>query len=305
MQRTLFAAALAASTAACAVPKAAELEPGRVPLQASIVAPIDRGFLLSVNRPAYVALFEVLPNQGASLIYPWIIRQEQPLESGSVFALEAPLNPGRWLYRSIGSPYAFASQPRFIFLVASEAPLPIHSFQESPVALKKTLGYTTFTSMQPYKVMDRLAEEIVPVQSDDEWSTDVYVDWGSVAPPRLAYRALTCADGRLLLVPAQFARIGFGCPGDALRASRVAELSTVGRTSTRLTNGGRRGRPGDTAKGGATGRAGVPAAGRPGGSASPGDARAVERNAASRSRGGESRGSDKRLDRGGDDSRTP
>lgn len=277
MQRILLAAVLTASMSACAVPRATELEPARVPLQATIVAQIDRGFLLSVNRPAHLALFEVLPNQGASLIYPWMVQEQQPLESGSIFAFEAPLNPGRWLYRTNGSPYAVVSQPRYIFLVASEAPLPVRSFQQSPAGLRKTLGYSMFTSMNPYKVMDRLTEEIVPLQSDDEWSTDVFVDWGSVAPPRLAYRALTCADGRLLLVPAQFARLGLGCPGDALRATRVVDAMGERRVGTRTAHGARRGRPGDTEKRGTAGRGRIAEVDRPGGGATANDARSVDR----------------------------
>ncbi len=301
MQRTLLAAALVASIPACAVPRSAELEPSRVPLQATIVAPIDRGFLLHVNRPAHVALFEVVPNQGVSLIYPWLIREDQPLESGSVFALEAPLNPGRWLYRNVASPYGVVSQPRFIFLVASEAPLPIHSLQGSPSSLRKTLGYSMFTSMNPYKVMDRLAEEVVPDVSDDEWSSDVYVDWGSIAPPSLAYRALTCADGRLLLVPAQYARVGLGCPGDGLRAVRASSEAVTSRA--RPAGDPRRGRPGDVARRGASGRERAAGASRSG-VASPGQSRDAERGAATRSRGTSST-ADRRLDSRGDDGRKP
>jgi hypothetical protein len=72
-----------------------------------------------------------------------------------------------------------------------------------------------YASYRPYDVIDRLTELVVPMQSDEEWATDLFVYWPAPAPPPVfaASRVILCANGRLFVVPESYPY--YGCPGDS------------------------------------------------------------------------------------------
>jgi hypothetical protein len=205
------AAALAGCLNAPAVEHAGPAGPP--PLQAWIGYPIgsSRVFPLFVNRDAHVALFEIVPGRGVSMVYP--VSQADMTPSDAHYA-NLSVQRGRSFYYS--DPFGHSAyQPRYYYLVASVAPLNLTRLRSSLGAPRKVLG-AMFASYRPYDVIDRLTELTVPMQPDEDWTTDILVDWPMPAPPMFASssstRTIVCANGRLTVVPRDYPY--YGCPGD-------------------------------------------------------------------------------------------
>lgn len=212
MRRPLAVLAVSLLLAACAgragPPSGAS--PESRPLHARILPGHD-GLAFSLNRPAHVAVFEVVPGRGVGLVYPSYPAQDEMLSSG----FHRPLLSGsqfRWAYLS--TPVS-PNQPRYLYLVASERPLDIDAFVHSPTALRSTLGVRRFAAWDPYALLDELDALVVPASLPADWTSDLYAIWPE--PPRGRdpfdqLIVLTCENGRRVAVPLRFAT--FACPND-------------------------------------------------------------------------------------------
>ncbi len=223
---SLVAAALTLGAAACSPssPRLSASPESAAPLDAVIMPPHYGQIPLHLSRPAYVALFEVIPGRGASLLYPqW--------GNGFVQVREAwvPLrySPQRWMYAGnahssmnrisnygygygSGSFYPVHQAPRYLFLIASEEPMAIERFQGEIGAIRSYLGHSQYVSMRPEETMEQLAYAILPYMSEDSWITDVYVDWGfdwgagagfGTMASYSTMQTVRCADGRIAYAP--------------------------------------------------------------------------------------------------------
>jgi hypothetical protein len=210
--RSLIATTLILSMAACAAP-APRLTPAPDPdavLDAQLFPPYYGQVAVHLTKPAYIALFEVVPGRGVSLLYP---RGGSGFQQTTQLWVPMQYNPQRWLYssryagssgyygygygpgygvqpyggaysayRNSGSYYGpsdgYQGPPRYIFLVASEQPLQLGQFQGSGTAIRAYLGAADYEGYYPYDVMERLAYAVLPFSSAESWASDVYVDWG-------------------------------------------------------------------------------------------------------------------------------
>lgn len=212
----------AIALAGCAtVPRVEGVEPaGPPPLRVWIGYPVgsSRVHPIFTNRQAHVAMFEIIPGRGATLVYPYARRET--FASDAHYA-DLTIQPGRMYYYS--DPFGHASfQPRYYYAVASVAPLNLTRLQSSLGATRRVLG-RMYASYRPYDVIDRLTEIVVPMQSDDEWATDLFVDWPAPQMPQFAsYRLVRCANGRVIQVASNYPY--YGCPGDAQLAVVTTEL---------------------------------------------------------------------------------
>jgi hypothetical protein len=99
----------------------------------------------------------------------------------------------------------------YYFLVASRHALNI----DDPVGysdyLRGRLGNVGYTGA-PYASMKALIAEVLPPQPDDDWTTALYIAYGSdrrdLREERI-YRLVRCADGTFYWVPLD---ASFGCP---------------------------------------------------------------------------------------------
>lgn len=227
MRALLTLLALLLTLSACAaLPPPRQASP-MAPLRAWISPPGFSGTLsFYINRPAHVAVFEIIPGQGIGMMHPSYGYGASAREMHLTAGMHTVWTGGssfRWAYQSTLGGYGYrSSQPRFYYLVASEAPLRIASFVASPMALRSTIGWQNFTAWNPYSAMEELTRLILPMQGYGEWTTDLYVDWPEPEMRRTPqYVVVTCRDGRQLVVP-----VGYGfisCPGD-----RVAALPPTG-----------------------------------------------------------------------------
>jgi hypothetical protein len=219
-----IALATAAALSGCATnPRVEGVEPAAPPaLRVWIGFPVGSSHVypLFVNRDAYVAMFEIVPGRGVTLVYPY---SRADVFASDMHYANLAVQLGRGYYFS--DPFGFANfQPRYYYAVASVAPLNIARLQSSLGATRRVLG-RMYASYRPFDVIDRLTELVVPMQPDEEWATDLFIDWPVPPTPRsfLAYRSVRCANGRVILAAANYPY--YGCPGDT-RLAVVASSET-------------------------------------------------------------------------------
>jgi len=209
--RRLSAASVLILLSACGLPEpAASPRANRYRADLPLVARIQTtgtradGLRFYLNRPAHVALFEVVPGRGVGLLYPSGSFETRTLSSGVHLA-----RTYNTFFRGSYLPVAtsLGTQPRYILLVASERPLRLEEIQRSPERLRSMLGLQHFASYNPYNTMERLAESVLPAAIGDDWTTDVFVEWPQ-APARAPMQLVRvqCPSGQLLVVPFDQAR---------------------------------------------------------------------------------------------------
>jgi hypothetical protein len=203
----------ATALAGCAVnPKIQGVEPARPPaMHVSIGYPAGSSpvYPIFVNRDAYVAMFEIIPGRGVTLVYPQSSRQ---VWASDMHYANLTVQPGRMFYYT--DPFSFAHfQPRYYYAVASTAPLNLRPLQTSFGAVRRLLG-RMYGSYRPYEIIDNLTNFVVPTQPDEDWATDLLVVWPEPPPPKAVLtRIVRCANGRVLVVDRDYPY--YGCPGDA------------------------------------------------------------------------------------------
>ena len=219
----------------CAVgPRVADVEPeGPPPMQVWMWYPVGGSSVVSlfVNREAYVAMFEIVPGRGVTMVYP---RSGADVVASEGHYVDLAVQPGRGLYHS--DPFGLASfRPRYYYAVASAEPLHLSRLLSSLSAMRRALG-RMYASYRPYDVIDRLTLWVVPEQPDEDWATDLFVVWPmpSGVPAVLAQanslRSIACANGRIILVPRDYPY--YGCPGDAAAAVAAIDPNQPVKVST-------------------------------------------------------------------------
>jgi hypothetical protein len=187
---------------ACSQLPEPSLQPSRLsePMEAQILPRSPGvGLRIRVDRPAYAALYQIIPGAGVSQVYPALGTGNM---EGRVFAGYTSMNPVRFANLEDYAPSPLlASGPRFYFLITSDRPLDIDRFGTFGVGLRRELGLQ-FTGFNAYETMERIAEMTVPVPGDEEsWSTDLYVEWPNVvfnAPvPGRTLVPLRCGNYRM------------------------------------------------------------------------------------------------------------
>jgi hypothetical protein len=196
MRAPLTVAALVAVLAACAMPQGSAHPPGGAyqPLRAYITGPEFGGLGFQVNRPAHVALFEVVPGRGTALVYP-----ATGMGSGSTQTTMGRFNlgmnriAGRELYHPAHASVGLVG-PRFYFLIASVRPLNLDSFGTFGMGTMRALG-TELAAYNAFSTMERLAQVALPSTAPDgSWTSDVYMHWPQAvsSAPAPRHVLLTC-----------------------------------------------------------------------------------------------------------------
>ena len=208
---TLAVVALLSSCAALPAPPTPGMDPAQYdgsPLRARIVNGGGR-LMVNTNRPAHVAIFEIHPGRGVGLLYP-AYRGERNYLSGGLNNIF--LTQSRNYYSHFQPAPFFASEsrdtPRYLYMIASDAPLRLGSFLGSPGALRRELGTSRYAGMNPYGLMEDLAGLVLPYGEAGDWTEDVYAVW-----PERSYGGdyqaqqfiqVACPDGRVIQGPAYY-----------------------------------------------------------------------------------------------------
>ncbi|HEX8210679.1 MAG TPA: hypothetical protein VF584_10925 [Longimicrobium sp.] len=168
------------------------------------------GLVLQLNRPAYTAVFQIVPGQGVALVYP-DIGQRAMYNAGQTRLTPSVASNRFWRYdNAYNNAYSFASSihqgPRHLLVIASERPLQTSRFRGG--MLRRVMGTSSYTTTNSRRVVDDLLAVVVPPQPDESWDADVITVWPRVNDVRLPsgdlYR-VRCRSGGSVWVPLELA----------------------------------------------------------------------------------------------------
>ncbi|HYW08787.1 MAG TPA: hypothetical protein VE913_17630, partial [Longimicrobium sp.] len=179
---------------------------------------------VDLNRPAHVAIFEVVPGQGVALIYPRsselsffgegsnpVIPSFASTRFWRYDGVRAGRVRGRFVNGYTPTGLAGGSGPRHLVLIASERPLEVERFQRGEGTLRRALGLASYTSMNQLRVVDDLLATVVPPQPDEAWSADVVTIWPRVTDvyERGAVLPVECRNGQFVYTPLEL--LNYAC----------------------------------------------------------------------------------------------
>lgn len=196
------------------------------PLEVDIARPHNGKLFVQTNRAAYVAIFEIVPDRGVTLVYPVSARQRRFVVTG---LRDVPVwwEPSRVTYRGAGLSSSSRSQPaRYIYVLASDEPLRIPDAAFRDGYLYQALGNQAYRATNPYATMRALAREFVPSVADEGWAEDAYALSRSYATDRYRVTRVYCRDGSMYEVPAELADHVW-CPTHARQPDGPGRASEV------------------------------------------------------------------------------
>ena len=140
-------------------------EPPRVPpMEVSIVRTEESRVLIQTSRQAYLAVFEIVPGRGVSLVYPAPLRPRNVQQTGLTWVnVNWTLRPD---YR-----YA-SSDTRYIYAVASDTPLRLDDDDYDSRHMQRALG-SAYWSSSPNATVRAISREFVRAQPDEWWGEDM------------------------------------------------------------------------------------------------------------------------------------
>jgi len=163
------------------------------------------GLGIRLNRPAHVAIFEIVPGAGVGLLYPGYSREAEYLSSGFSYVSGRTSRRYDWYNASYNHSRRYRNEPRFYLLVASRRPLRTERFH-SGGSLRSSLGLSSYSSVNYRRVMNDVVEAVVPYQHEDDWTTDVLAVWPDRRYDRYwddgqRYTRVQCPNGTIVLTP--------------------------------------------------------------------------------------------------------
>jgi hypothetical protein len=159
------------------------------PLELDIGRPSAGKLLLQTNRPAYVAIFEIIPNRGVTLIYPAADHQRNMVISGLTWV------PLWW------SPRRVSASDRYIYAVAAEEPLRLSAETFEGGYFSRALGVRIFRAESPYATMRAISRTVVPSVAEEEWAEDAQVITSTYLTETYRTVRVHCPGGRVFEVP--------------------------------------------------------------------------------------------------------
>lgn len=191
---------LSACAGNSAPPPYFDTEYSGAPLQARIVN-VSGDLQVYTSRAAHVAIFEIVPGHGVGLLYPAFEREDRYLPGGMQRLWLSATRPYYGYFQASHR----SNVPRYLYMVASDAPLRLSRYVNSPSALRHAMGVRNFVAHNPFSVMNDLERLVAPDVPDAAWDSDVLVIW-----PENRYRdglrdfdwvRIRCADGRVVEGP--------------------------------------------------------------------------------------------------------
>lgn len=222
------------------------------PVGITIVDTAGGRMLVSTNQQAYVAIFEIVPNGGVSLIYPTSARQRQVAFAGSNSVAvrwdRARARGGDGDDQRRNARARDRAAVHYLYAIASARPFSFGNDAFDADGLRATLGTRAYRAIDPYATMDALAHRFVPVQLEEDWGEDVFAIDRSRQREQVRYATVYCPDGRVIRVRDELAD-RTTCPASGRGAGTTGRVahpdSTVGSNGRRIAVGAavRRGPP--------------------------------------------------------------
>jgi hypothetical protein len=148
-------------------PQRVPVPPRVSPLEVSIVRPEEGRVLIQTSRPAYVAVFEIVPGRGVALVYPGPMRSQNVTLTGLTWVNVY------WTMRPSYDRRFASSDTRYIYAVASDTPLRIEDEDHDGRHLERRLG-SGYYSSSPNATVRAISREFVRAQPDEWWGEDMF-----------------------------------------------------------------------------------------------------------------------------------
>ena len=191
---------------------------------------------VQTNRAAYVAIFEIIPQEGVTLLHPSTPKQSRTVMSGlSWVPVVAGPAPTAQRVSNSGRPRRAV---RYIYALASDTPLRIPDRAIEPAYLEQLLGPAAFRAASPQAAVRALSRNFAPRVSDEQWAEDLFAiePRNSATPPRVA--RVYCWNGRMYEVPEDMADRAW-CP-ERPGTNDGGVMPTPARPDSVVGNNGRR-----------------------------------------------------------------
>ena len=205
-------------------------------LEIALGSPAAGKVPVQTNRSAYVAIFEIIPQQGVTLLHPATPKQSRTVMSGLSWVSVLPgATPTARRVSNSGRP---TRAVRYIYALASDTPLRIPDRAIEPGYLEQVLGPAAFRAASPQAAVRALSRQFAPKVSEEQWAEDLYAvePRNSSAPPRTA--RIYCWDGRMYEVPEDIADRAW-CP-ERPGTNDGGVMPTPARPDSVVGNNGRR-----------------------------------------------------------------
>src|SRR5688500_1197323 len=183
-----------------------------VPLEVTLARPVNGRLLVQTNRPAYVAIFEIVPGHGVALMQPANVRGRSATYSGMHWV------PATWMTeqratrpagRARSAPVvhqAAAPRARYVYALASDRPLTIPDEAFQPDGMQALLGASAYNASSPAVTMRTIARGFVPSRVRDEaWAEDAVLLAASYEERPSTTVRVYCGRGTVYHVPAEIA----------------------------------------------------------------------------------------------------
>jgi hypothetical protein len=168
------------------------------PLEVIVTRPVGHHLYVQTNRPAYIALFEIVPGGSVMLAHP-LSRQRMlsGLNRVAVWWDSQTVATG-----DVKTVSATTDRVRYIYAIASDEPLRLDDTSFVRGTVVKVAGIDANSSRSPYRVMAALSKRFVPQVRDEQWAEAVYELAPRTAEQGGVARAY-CEFGTIWEIPAE------------------------------------------------------------------------------------------------------
>ncbi|HEY2025899.1 MAG TPA: hypothetical protein VGG78_02760, partial [Gemmatimonadaceae bacterium] len=179
------------------------------PVAVTIARVEDNRLLVSTNQPAYLAVFEIVPNRGVTLAYPTTPKRQLALAGSNWITVSRWSENDRYDRGSRRSDQGLPE--RHLYVIASDRPLRLTDDAFDDAYLRTVVGPHAYRADEPYETMAALSRRFVPAVRDEEWGEDLFTTM--VARPTIVVRVarIYCPDGSVTYVREDMAVIAT-CP---------------------------------------------------------------------------------------------
>jgi hypothetical protein len=202
-----------------AVMKPAPAPQPREALEVTLGRPMRGQIPIQTSRPSYVAVFEIVPNQGVTLVQPTATQRRRVTPAG-VSAV------GMWWSDRRG-PNEAQQPSRFVYVVASDQPLRLSDQAYQSDYWQRALGTAAYRGSNLYATMRAISRVVVPAVTEQDWAEDMLAiapNYARQTPQQVPTARVYCPDGSVREVPMDFAdraicpmRVGSNDPGRLTR----------------------------------------------------------------------------------------
>jgi hypothetical protein len=172
-----------------------------VPLEITLARPVNSRLYVQTNRAAHVALFEIVPGQGVTLVQPGSAAQRSVVYSGMTWV------PAWWMTQraaQLGRAQT-STRTRYIYAIASDRPLNLPDGAFQPEGLRSLIGSTAYEGSSPSTTM-RALRRFVPAVREEFWAEDMLLlDVATQQQVASTNVRVYCANGTVYVVPVEVA----------------------------------------------------------------------------------------------------